>query len=466
VKEIRVSLIDKILNEKADAAGFRNENYWINDGTKISRTTKSLIQFEQDGPYDFQFIMGKKKYIVYNFNKDKNEWVEKELIGLETKRADFSQLQKYFQEQIIKSYLERYDPNDPLTLNQLYQNAKRTSDQIRNEMINRKLDPSFFVKPKAINKPLTAYKSKLPQVSAAYILRDLGFSVGPGTRIQMLNLKGNQVIPSQIFDFDFKKIKEVLIKHAICTLSFMVGDINSKGDLQKLIDVPQYLDDIYGPGRIYDRMVQFPMESQRLSSSVQLELDSENLEERSSPKVSSETVEKLPSIKEMKQKETMKRGKRRPRKDISRSGVEIQEVSFSKRKMRTQSLEGLLMSKSSSMNQDKRKSTKKLKGEKKEKISRKKTAAMVFKSHEQIVDDLLKGTEKSPDSITLISSEELLELESSDLFVNGANSDHDPLTIEEISENEIFCSDCGALINPNEVTIEGCLHCGERKISL
>lgn len=464
VKEIKVSLIDKILNEKVDTAGFRNENYWINDGTKISRTTKSLIRFEQDGPYDFQFIMGKKKYIVYNFNKNTNEWIEKELIGLETKRADFSQLQKYYQEEIIKSYLEQYDPNSPLTLSQLYQNAERTSDKIRNEMTNGELDPSYFVKPKAINKPLNAYKSKLPQVSAAYILRDLGFSVGPGTRIQMLNIKGNQVIPRQIFDFDFRKIKEVLIKHAICTLSFMVGDISSKNDLHKLIDIPQYLSDIFGPGRIYERMVRFPMENQQLLSKTHLELDIGNLKERSTAKVSSETTEKLPTTKEMKKKKPKK--SRRPRKKISRSHLDDHESSLSKQKMKTQSLEGLLISETPSKSPDKRKSTKKLKKEKKIKDSRGKSTAVVLESTEQIGDDLIKEIEKSPDSMTLISSEELNELESSELFTNGVNSDNDLLTSnEEFTEAEIFCSECGALINLNELTIEGCLHCGGRKIS-
>jgi DNA polymerase elongation subunit (family B) len=145
--------------------------------------------------------MGKKKYIVYNYDKKSNFWVEKELTGLESKRADFSKLQKHFQEQIINSYLESYNPKNPIKLSQLYQNAIKTSELIRTEMMDGNLDPSYFVKPKAINKPLGAYKSKLPQVSAAYILKDLGFSVEPGIRIQMLNIKGNHVIPSQIFAF-------------------------------------------------------------------------------------------------------------------------------------------------------------------------------------------------------------------------------------------------------------------------
>ncbi|MHA2075227.1 MAG: 3'-5' exonuclease, partial [Candidatus Hodarchaeales archaeon] len=65
---INVSLIDKMLNEKVDSVS-RNDNYWNNDGHRIIRSSKSLITFEQDGPYDFQFVMGKKKYIVYNYDK-------------------------------------------------------------------------------------------------------------------------------------------------------------------------------------------------------------------------------------------------------------------------------------------------------------------------------------------------------------------------------------------------------------
>ncbi|MFX0088089.1 MAG: DNA polymerase domain-containing protein, partial [Candidatus Hodarchaeota archaeon] len=269
---VNVSLIDKILNEKVDKIT-RNDNYWNNDGKKIVRGSKSLIKFEQDGPYDFQFVMGKKKYIVYNFDDNKKEWIEKELTGLESKRADFSKLQKYFQERIIKTYLGQFNPDKPLELGQLYQNAIITSEIIRSEMLEGNLDPSYFVKPKAINKPLRAYKSKLPQVSAAYILKDLGFSVDPGTRIQMLNIKGNHVIPNQIFDFSFKKIKEVLVKHAICPLEFMVGDLTSKDDLKKLIDVRQYESEIFGPGRIYDRMIRYPMDVQQITTQSQQELD-------------------------------------------------------------------------------------------------------------------------------------------------------------------------------------------------
>ncbi|MHA2204141.1 MAG: DNA polymerase domain-containing protein, partial [Candidatus Hodarchaeales archaeon] len=230
-KVYKVSLIDKILNEKV-AAFSRNDNYWMNNGEieKIKRSSKSLIQFEQDGPYDFQFMMGKKKYIVYNYNRENQTWMEEELTGLESKRADFSKLQKYFQETIISTYLEYFNPENPITLSQLYENANRQANLIRSEMTDGRMEPSYFVKPKAINKPLRAYKSKLPQVSAAYILKDLGYSVDPGTRIQMLNIKGNHVIPHQLFDFEFKKIKEVLVKHAIATLSFMLGELSTKED--------------------------------------------------------------------------------------------------------------------------------------------------------------------------------------------------------------------------------------------
>ncbi|MFX0125888.1 MAG: 3'-5' exonuclease, partial [Candidatus Hodarchaeota archaeon] len=265
-KIYKISLIDKILNDRV-AAFSRNDNYWINNGEieKIKQSSKSLIQFEQDGPYDFQFMMGKKKYIVYSYNQENQRWIEKELTGLESKRADFSKLQKYFQERIINTYLEDFNPKDPLSLSQLYENATRQANLIRLEMTEGRMDPSYFVKPKAINKPLRAYKSKLPQVSAAYILKDLGYSIDPGTRIQMLNIKGNHVIPHQLFDFEFKKIKEVLVKHAIATLSFMLGELSSKEDLMKLIDVKQYTEDIFGPGRIYDRMIKYPMAAQQLT---------------------------------------------------------------------------------------------------------------------------------------------------------------------------------------------------------
>jgi hypothetical protein len=57
----------------------------------------------------------------------------------------------------------------------------------------------------------------------------------------------------------------------------MVGDLSTKDDLRKLIDVRQYEADIFGPGRIYDRMVRYPMEIQQISSQAQTELDLSNI---------------------------------------------------------------------------------------------------------------------------------------------------------------------------------------------
>ena len=426
-KTYKVSLIDKILNDKV-AAISRNDNYWINNGNieNIHRSSKSLIQFEQDGPYDFQFMMGKKKYIVYNYSEGK--WVEKELTGLESKRADFSKLQKYFQETIINTYLEHFNPENPITLTQLYENANREANQIRSEMTEGRMDPSYFVKPKAINKPLRAYKSKLPQVSAAYILKDLGYSIDPGTRIQMLNIKGNHVVPHQLFDFEFKKIKEVLVKHAIATLSFMLGELSSKEDLMKLIDVKQYTEDIFGPGRIYDRMIEYPKAAQQLTDTTSIELDLSEIPiiEDQEHKLIEEKKKNL-EIKEKIDKPRVKRKKK----------IRKKRKTKVPRKLAPQSLDNLFPDTPEEI-------TLTTKDDTQTKITTiEKKAELELK---------LEELTKKP---LIITEEELEELATSDIFTNG--NDH----LEDTPNEElIVCSECGALVNPMEITREGCTFCG------
>lgn len=255
------------MNEKIESAGFINDNYWMNNGISIERKSKNLIKFEQDGPYDFQLVMGKRKYIVCNYKSKEKKWKEEEITGLEVRRADFSRLKKYFQEKIITAYLENFNPEQSKSVDQIYQNVLKTSKSIRTEIPEYRLDLSYLIRARALNKPLEAYKSKLPQVEAAHILRDLGINVEPGTYIQLISLKDNHVVPVEIFDFDFEIIKKVLIKHAVCTLSFMIGDISRKEDLFKLIDIKSYIQELYGPGRIFDRMVLSPMKNQMSTSS-------------------------------------------------------------------------------------------------------------------------------------------------------------------------------------------------------
>ena len=449
-KIFKVSLIDKILNEKV-ATFTRNDNYWINNGEidTITRSSKSLIRFEQDGPYDFQFVMGKKKYIVYNYKPEAQMWIEKELTGLESKRADFSKLQKYFQEKIINTYLQQYNLDNPITLNQLYENANKEANMIRSEMAERRIDPSYFVKPKAINKPLRAYKSKLPQVSAAYILKDLGYSVDPGTRIQMLNIKGNHVIPRQIFDFEFKKIKEVLVKHAIATLSFMLGELSTKEDLKKLIDVNQYIEDVFGPRRIYDRMIRYPMEAQQLTPQTQRVLDLNGIETTQRQKVQYH-IQKKPE-KSIKKKQRT----RRPMIKTKKQTISIE--SSKQKKLGYQSLVSLFQNENqkdelslelvSAVNQTNDKKT----------VSSK--SAIKAKAPSKSV--LISKTKGTLEKVPLISSEEIQELETNEIFANG----NDELEIDTPREELMVCSECGALVNSLEITNEGCTFCGGQRLA-
>lgn len=452
-KVFKVSLIDKILNERVKEFS-KNENYWMNNGaTTITRSSKSLIQFEQDGPYDFQFVMGKKKYIVYNYDPKNQTWEEKELTGLESKRADFSKLQKNFQETIINTYLEDYDPDKPISLDQLYENADREANLIRSEMVEGRMDPNYFVKPKAINKPLRAYKSKLPQVTAAYILKDLGFSVDPGTRIQMLNIKGNQVIPRQIFDFEFGKIKEVLIKHAIATLSFMLGELSTKEDLIKLIDVKQYIEDVFGPGRIYDRMIKYPRQAQQLTKNgTQQELDLSELKTNEIQKI----AEKSELIEDTKKK------RRKTKKSPIKTKKKIKSrKSSKKKKSKPQSLESLFQNEKPAVSLLSTNSTGTFNHKSDKKPINNRSDAKTSSGEIEAISDpltpvtILKRAESGEDVI--ITSEELQELESNEIFTNGQEKNNE---LDAPNEELMVCSECGALVNPQEITNEGCTFCG------
>ncbi|MHA2292922.1 MAG: 3'-5' exonuclease [Candidatus Hodarchaeales archaeon] len=443
-KVFKVSLIDKILNEKV-ATFSRNDNYWFNNGETIKRVSKNLVEFEQDGPYDFQFVMGKKKYIVYNYSQETRTWIEKEITGLESKRADFSKLQKHFQERIINSYLDHYNPGNPITLEQLYENADKEAQLIRSEISQGKMDLDYFVKPKAINKPLREYKSKLPQVSAAHILKDLGFSIDPGTRIQMLKIKGNHVIPRQIFDFEFSRIKKVLVNHAIATLSFMLGELSTKEDLYKLIDVRQYIVDIFGPGRIYDRMIKNSRNFQQISSSPQQKLALSTIK----PVSDQAKIEML----------------RNPKRNIyiakkTRISNNLKKIGTSQKRSKKmyQSLETLFLNNNLkvdsgivnlNINQSKDNFSSK------EESKKKKSTLAQNKSQ-------LQADMEVTEEIPLISTDELLELETNDIYFNGSESDKEKydFEIDTPIEELIPCSECGALFKLQEITNEGCRYCG------
>jgi DNA polymerase elongation subunit (family B) len=465
-QKIRVSIIDKILNERVIKAGFKNDNYWMNDGKQIKKSSKSLIQFEQDGPYDLQFVMGKKKYIVYNFNESEERWEEKEITGLESKRADFSKLQKHFQEEIIQSYLKDFNLNNPISLADIYQNAMKASDNIKEEILQGKLDPSYFVKPKAINKRLSEYKSKLPQVTAAYILQDLGFSVDPGIRIQMVNIIGNHVIPFQIFDFDFGTVKRVFIKHGICTLSFMLNELSTMDDIRKLIDTKQYLSDIYGPGRIFDRMIQFPMKRQQLMTDTQPKLSIKAIRDEIVP-IKIPNNEQMETDKEFHPKQREKGFNEKPKpipvRIIQKSKISKKRKKSSKQsRFQTQSLDTIFnfpietkKSIKSSSEAEQHKLEQIVLGPD-DKPSKKPTK--VSKFDQKSKTNITLNNKEAIDPITL---EEVEEIEEEVTYSNGQSIQENTVDLENENETKgvIVCIMCGAIVNTDELIEGGCLYC-------
>jgi DNA-directed RNA polymerase subunit RPC12/RpoP len=79
-------------------------------------------------------------------------------------------------------------------------------------------------------------------------------------------------------------------------------------------------------------------------------------------------------------------------------------------------------------------------------ISEKKDELVLEKTNEQV----------------LVSSDEIDELENQDIFTNGTENGDKVYTLdlEEETEGKIVCSECGALIDPEEITDEGCKYCG------
>ncbi|MFX0171282.1 MAG: hypothetical protein ACFE9L_05130, partial [Candidatus Hodarchaeota archaeon] len=302
-------------------------------------------------------------------------------------------------------------------------------------------------------------------------LKDLGFSVDPGTRIQMLNIKGNHVIPRQIFDFDFNKIKEVLVKHAICTLSFMLGELSTKEDLRKLIDVRQYQEDIFGPGRIYDRMIRYPMEIQKIKATSQQVLDINDIEDLSTKRkmgVSIAEQEQGASDKKSPIKKTkMIKRKKKVISRRSRGKVSIESKKSQRQKTKTRGLDDHFKVKRTEKVPLPEKSAR-AKAEKK--IGR--DERFIKSNLNEIkltasVDPSLVTNKEEPIKLTsLVSEEELDELETSELFTNGlTNNQAEYISEQESLEENIVCSECGALVNPQEMTSEGCVFCGGRKIS-
>lgn len=253
----KVPLLAELLNREIREQK-NNPHYWKNDGKTIELQPKNLLEFEQDGPYDFQMVMGKKKYIVFDWLGG-DKWDEKEITGLESKRADFSLMHKELQETIIKAYQSDYGRT---TVANLFHNALESASGFIRSIKEGRLAEDYFVIPRAITQPLEEYKTILPQVEGALILRELGYSIEPGMKIDLLMIKSagkkksQSVIPRQLFDFPFDEIKKILIKRGIATLGFTFGTIKTKEDIKReIIDTDAYISDLIGGDRLIDRMI-------------------------------------------------------------------------------------------------------------------------------------------------------------------------------------------------------------------
>ena len=111
------------------------------------------------------------------------------------------------------------------------------------------------------------------------MMKDLGFGIEPGTRVDYFlikpvkDTKNNieiKVAPQQIFKLPYKEVAKFLKKRGIARLEFQLGQINSMKDIrQKVlrIDYDEYIKSLTGPGKISDRMIYSVARKQNVSLS-------------------------------------------------------------------------------------------------------------------------------------------------------------------------------------------------------
>jgi hypothetical protein len=296
-------------------------------------------------------------------------------------------------------------------------------------------------------------------VKAAYILQDLGYTIEPGIRVQMVNIKGNTVIPAQVFDFDFETVKSVFIKHGISTLSFMLNEITSIDDIRSLIDTKQYLNDVYGPGRIFERMIQYPMETQQITVDSQQVLTVDGIptqpllknKEKSYNKTAKSPITTLPQTNITSQKTPPRKVK------LIRSKLEEGKSRKSKKreeKLKAQSLDTIFNFPTSKKTTPQVRNTKKKKKKRlKQKVPQKKKPTIVTLG--------LEPQETMNLESPIITTEEIDELETSETYTNGRKLEEstDFLQNEKDSDQNIICSQCGAIVTSDEILDDGCIYC-------
>ncbi|MFX0123621.1 MAG: hypothetical protein ACFFAE_08255, partial [Candidatus Hodarchaeota archaeon] len=188
-------------------------------------------------------------------------------------------------------------------------------------------------------------------------------------------------------------------------------------------------EDIFGPGRIYDRMIKYPMAAQQLTEVPNIELD---LSELPTTQVQEQRIKY--------QRKRKKPTERRIKKPKVKGKRQVRKKTSDKRKLTPQGLDSLF--------QDKPKV-----------IIRPKSDKIVKKPIKKVKSEPIYKELK--EKLPIITEDELQELETSEIFTNG--NDLAKINILEIktpNEELVVCSECGALVNPLEITREGCTFCG------
>jgi hypothetical protein len=239
----------------------------------------------------------------------------------------------------------------------------------------------------------------------------------------------------------------------------MLNEITSIEDILKLIDKKQYLSDIFGPGRIFDRMINYPMRIQEVTTESRKTLVLGDLKEIAEDHFSKPVIVSDPIIENENKPEITpipvkivkhKIAKRKQNKSSKRRG-----------KVKTQSLDNIFNF--PAVKKTSKKSKTKIKNKKSKKIRKSdiKTSEQIGKEIKKDESQIIDSTDKKSE---LISTDEFNELQKDQLYTNGfKNKDTSPQQQNTESEDEnIVCNHCGAIISISEVFNEGCIHCKDQ----
>lgn len=145
------------------------------------------------------FTEAKKRYA----GMDTNGLLE--ITGFEVVRGDWAEIAREVQEEILRYILE----------NENVDGAIKYVRQVIKDLQERKIPYDKLVIWKTLSKSLEEYKARAPHITAARILEEKGYHVGPGAQIGFVITKGSGILAERAKPYQFAKYDEVDIDYYI-----------------------------------------------------------------------------------------------------------------------------------------------------------------------------------------------------------------------------------------------------------